>query len=129
MRRLGIDYGSKRVGVALTDAAGRFAYPLVVLTNDTKLLGRVKAICDQEGIGEIVLGESLNFRRRANPIMRSIIKFKVKLEALAGLPIVFEDESLTTKEAGRVMGEKKDKLLDARAAAIILKSFIDRHSS
>ncbi|MEK7209040.1 MAG: RuvX/YqgF family protein, partial [Patescibacteria group bacterium] len=101
MRRLGVDYGRKRVGLALTDARGDFAYPLVVLPNDGKLLGRLKTICVTEAVGEIVLGESLNFRRRQNPIMRAVLKFKRQLENSLGLPVMFEDETLTTKEAGR----------------------------
>lgn len=131
MRRLGIDYGSKRVGLALTDESGKFAYPLVVLVNDAKLLLRLKAICANEGVGEIVLGESLNFRRRRNPIMRSILKFKAALEAATGLIIVLEDELLTTKEAERGLGlsvgrSRPDQLLDARAAAIILRNYLER---
>ena len=124
MRRLGIDYGRKRIGLALTDARGDFAYPLVVLPNDGKLLGRLKTICVTEAVGEIVLGESLNFRRRQNPIMRAVLKFKRQLENSLGLPVMFEDETLTTKEAGRFSNH--DPLLDARAAAIILRQYLAR---
>ncbi|MBI2100435.1 MAG: Holliday junction resolvase RuvX [Candidatus Vogelbacteria bacterium] len=124
MRRLGIDYGSKRVGLALSDESGEFAYPLAVFAQDSKLMLCLKAICVREGVGEIVLGESLNFRRRQNPIMRAILKFKTQLETLTGLPVVLEDETLTTKEAGRSLG--RDQLLDARAAAIILRNYLAR---
>ncbi|MBI4136373.1 MAG: Holliday junction resolvase RuvX [Candidatus Vogelbacteria bacterium] len=135
MRRLGIDYGSKRVGLALTDEAGEFAYPLVVFPRDGKLLLRLKAICVNEVVGEIVLGESLNFRRRRNPIMRPILKFKAALEAATGLAVILEDELLTTKEASRGLGSltgsadgsgHRDQLLDARAAAIILRNYLER---
>ena len=124
MRRLGIDYGSKRVGLALTDEAGDFAYPLVVLLNSAKLLDRIKTICANEQVGEIVLGESLNFRRQQNPIMRAILKFKLRLERTSGLPVVFEDETLTTREAHHELG--KDAMTDARAAAIILRQHLAR---
>lgn len=135
MRRLGIDYGSKRVGLALTDELGNFAYPLVVLLNNAKLLERIKTICVNEQVGEIVLGESLNFRRQQNPIMRMALKFKIKLENSIGLPVVFEDETLTTREASHELGRPArtervrsggDGMLDARAAAIILRQYLAR---
>ena len=124
MRRLGIDYGSKRVGLALTDESGDYAYPLVVLPNSVKLLGRIKAIVVNESVREIVIGESLNFHRRQNPIMKSILKFKTRLEILTGVPVVLEDETLTTKEAKDLLG--RDKILDARAASIILRQYLER---
>lgn len=136
---MGIDYGSKRVGLALTDQPGEFAYPLVVLARDGKLLLRLQAICANEAVGEIVLGESLNFRRRHNSIMRPILKFKAALEAATGLVVVLEDELLTTKEASRGLDSsagptkgkgagrpRPDPLLDARAAAIILRNYLER---
>ena len=135
MRRLGIDYGSKRVGLALTDEPGGFAYPLVVLSNGPKLLAQIKAICRDEKVEEIVLGESLNFHRRQNPIMRAVLKFKLRLEGFTGLPVVFEDETLTTREASYELGRPartkhvrsgKDAMLDARAAAIILRQYLEK---
>ncbi|MEK7585483.1 MAG: Holliday junction resolvase RuvX [Patescibacteria group bacterium] len=64
MRRLGIDYGRKRVGVALSDVEGNFAYPLVVLANDSKLLPRITEICQSEGVGEIVLASAIRLCKR-----------------------------------------------------------------
>ena len=124
MRRLGIDYGRQRVGVALTDERGDFAYPLVVLPNDARLLGRLKTICANEDVGEIILGESLNFRRQHNPLMRAALKFKTQLENSTGRPVIFEDETLTTKEANRLTDRAG--LSDARAAAIILRQYLAR---
>jgi len=130
MRRLGIDFGRKRVGLALTDELGRSAYPLSVLANDDKLLRQIASICRGEKVVEVVLGESLNYRRAGNPIMRAILRFKRKLESAIKLPVVLEDETLTTREAIRdPEGEflpTSDPLLDARAAAILLRQYLSR---
>ena len=62
MRYLGIDYGSKRVGVAVSDEAGEFALPLSVLPNDKKLLPEIKKIIAEKQVGAVVLGEFKTFK-------------------------------------------------------------------
>ncbi|MEK7552683.1 MAG: Holliday junction resolvase RuvX [Patescibacteria group bacterium] len=124
MRFLGLDYGRKRVGLALSDEGGRFAYPLTVLPNETGLIDQIKTICREREVGEIVLGESLTRERRPNPLMKPILRFKERLSLALGLPIIFEDESMTTAEAAREIG--RDDRLDARAAAIILRNYLAR---
>ena len=126
MRLLGIDYGSKRVGIALSDEIGFFAYPYSVLKNDKNLLNNIKNICDKENVEEIVIGESLNYKKEPNAIMSEINIFKKKIEAVVKLPIHFEIETLSSAEAERVQG--KNEMLDASAAALILKSYIDKNS-
>lgn len=124
MRYLGIDYGTKRVGVAISDEAGEFALPHIVLPNDKKLLAAMAGICRDKNIGAIVLGESKNFAGEDNPVMEKIYLFKKELEQATGLPIELEPEFFTSAEAARFQG-KNDKL-DASAAALILKSFLDK---
>lgn len=125
MRLLGIDYGTKRVGLALTDESGRFAAPREVLPPDEKLIPAIRALCEREQVGLIVLGESRNFRGEPNPVMKQIAKFRERLVAAVSVPVAYEPEFLTSAEAERVPVD--DDLLDARAAALILKSYIDRH--
>ena len=124
MRLLGIDYGRKRVGLALSDETGRFAFPHSVLSSDKYLLKNILEICQKEGVGKIVLGQSLNYRGEPNPIMSKIGKLKRAIETIGPLEVILEPEFLTSKEAERLQGQNE--MHDASAAALILKSYIDR---
>lgn len=124
MRFLGIDYGTKRIGLALSDEAGQFAYPHVVLKNGPRVIGQITAICRGEGVEEIALGWSLDYHRRENPLMKRIHVFRAALAEATGLPVELEDEVLTTREADREIGP--DEFTDARAAAIILRTYLAR---
>lgn len=127
MRFLGIDYGSKRVGAALSDEAGEFALPLQVLPNTATLLPALKKIIAEKKVGAVVLGESKNFKGEPNLIMKKIAEFKRVLEDETGLPVHLEPEFLTSAEAERVQG--KNRMQDASAAALILKSYLERIKS
>lgn len=122
---MGIDYGGKRVGIALSDDLGKMAFPYTVLTNSDSLVDQVVAIAEKEGVREIVVGESRNFKGEFNPIMQDIVSFAKLLKNRAKLPLYFEKEFLTSREATHIQGETKE--IDASAAALILRSFIDKH--
>ncbi|MDO8493168.1 MAG: Holliday junction resolvase RuvX [bacterium] len=124
MRLMGIDYGGKRVGVALSDETGRFAIPHGVLQNDSELLNHLLKLCVKERVGKIVLGRSLDYKMQPNEIMAKIETFKTELELASNLPVEYENEFMTTMEAERLQG--KGNKIDASAAALILKSYIDR---
>ena len=70
MRLLGIDYGHKKVGLALSDEGGRFAFPHNTWPNDKFLVGKIKELCARKDW--IVVGESLDLSGRPNPLMREI---------------------------------------------------------
>jgi len=125
MRYLGIDYGTKRVGVAISDEAGEFALPFLVLPNDKRLIAAMAAICREKNIGTVVIGESKNFAGEDNPLQEKINQFKKELEQATGLPVELEPEFFTSAEAAQLQG--KNSKLDASAAALILKSFLDKH--
>lgn len=127
MRYIGIDYGSKRVGVAISDEEGKLAFPKGVLPNNRYLFTEIKNLCSKE-VGGIVLGESKDYQMKDNAIMEKIRRFKVELEQGIGIPVYFEPEFMTSHQASRFQQEK-DLLLDARAAAIILQSFLDRQKN
>ena len=122
MRFLGIDYGTKRMGVAVSDEEGGFAYPHVVLKNTPQVVKQIVTICRGEKVGEIVLGWSLDYHRRENPLMKRVNTFRIALATATNLPIVLEDEVLTTREADQEIGP--DDFTDARAAAIILRTYL-----
>ncbi len=122
-RLLGIDYGSKRVGVAVSDPGAQFAIPLNTVTNTADLVNVVDKIAKDNEVGEIVLGESRNYAGEPNDILLKSIKFKTALEKM-GYVVHFEQEFMTSIQAERIQG--KTELTDASAAALILQSFLDR---
>ncbi|MFA5001247.1 MAG: Holliday junction resolvase RuvX [Candidatus Paceibacterota bacterium] len=138
MRYLGIDYGNKKVGLAISDEAGSFAFPYGVIKNDTlpKLVEEIKKICEKEKIKKLVIGESLDLSGQANPIQKDILIFKDRVGKEIGLPVVFQTEFFTTQEARRGIDDpsttlrarsgQNDPMTDARAAALILKSFLEK---
>jgi len=123
MKYLGIDYGLKRLGLAVLDDAHGFAFPLTVLDNADDLIGKISKICQENGIGEIVVGESKNFKQEQNEIMKQVNPFVEKLKEGLGLPVHLHPEFLTSMEAERLQGSNK--MNDASAAALILKSYLD----
>lgn len=126
MRYLGIDYGSGKVGLALSDEAGTMGFPRETYSNDAKLLERVHTVITTEKVGTVVIGESRDFAGNDNPIANEARAFGAKLEAL-GVPVVYEPEMLTTQEARRLPeGERTHGAVDASAAALILTSYLSR---
>ncbi|MBI4117961.1 MAG: pre-16S rRNA-processing nuclease YqgF [Parcubacteria group bacterium] len=125
MRYMGIDYGSRKTGVALSDDEGTIAFPHSVVPTDRNLLGKIVDITSTEGVRHIIIGESISYSKRENPIMEKIRQFKTELESKTGLPVSFESEMFTSAEAKRYQGERED--LDASAAALILQHFIDKN--
>ena len=126
MKYLGIDFGAKRVGVAISDEGGKVAFPKLVLLNDNQLILRIKELCHSESVSKIVVGESRNFAGKPNPIMSSINVLVEKLKTEVGLEVILEPEFMTSEQARRLQGEN-DKL-DASAAALILQSYLDKNN-
>lgn len=124
MRYLGIDYGKKRVGIAISDENGEMAFPKEVLANDLKLMSRIKKLCEDQKVGLIVIGESKNFQGEKNKIMQEIEPFKIELWKEIGLPVEYELEFMTSQQVENIFG--KTKMLDASAATIILQAYLDR---
>ncbi len=124
MRYMGIDYGSKRVGIAISDETGSFALPHTVLKNTSKLIEELNTIMCDKDISVIILGESKNFKGEDNVIMKDIKVFKDKIENTLGKQVVYEPEFMTSQEAELIQG--KGEMHDASAAALILKSYLSR---
>ena len=136
MKYLGIDYGTKRIGLATSDGGGSMAFPYSTVKAGPGALAEIHAIIKKEVVERVVLGESLNFKGEANTVMESIAEFKKDLEALTGLTVAYEAEFLSSAAAARqfdVDVGRKEKLdqskLDAAAAAIILQSYLDRNKN
>jgi len=123
MKYLGIDYGLKRLGLAVLDDVHGFAFPLSVVDNSEDLMGEMSKICKENNIDEIVVGESKNFNQDQNEIMKEVTPFVDKLKTEIGLPVHLHPEFLTSMEAERLQGSNS--MNDASAASIILKSYFD----
>lgn len=129
MRVLGIDYGSRHVGVALGDTETRVASPWEVITTDSRLdlMRRIHEIVELEKIGTIVVGvpQPLRDRTRETDQAKEIRSFIEDLKA-QGVPIVEADESLSSKLAASQMRERGESgKRDDLAAAAILQSWLD----
>lgn len=123
MRYLGIDYGTKRVGLALSDETGEFAFPKGIVAT-SEAVSAIVQLCKQEGIGAIVIGESLASNESDNELVSKVAAFKAKLVLGTELPVLFEREGFSTVEAHRYQTDAGNR--DDSAAAIILQRFLDK---
>jgi putative holliday junction resolvase len=124
MRFLGIDFGSKKIGLALTDAEGRMAFPHSVIPNDQNTLKTIERLVETEGVSEIVIGHSLNKEGSPNKVHEAVEAFMLDITLSLGIPVHLEPEQYSTQEAMRIQG--KNAQTDAAAATIILNSFLTR---
>lgn len=125
MRILGIDYGTKRVGLALSDESSTIASPLEVIGNSESLTDDVVRICAEKEVAQIVIGESKRLDGTPNPLMEDITAFIDALNEKTDIPIALEPEFWSSSEAERY--QPKDDMLDARAAAVMLQRYLDKH--
>ncbi len=124
MRLLGIDYGSKRVGFAITDDKGMMAFPHAVVPNDGDLMKYIEKLVQKENIGKIVIGHSLNREGDPNKVHEAVEELILDITLNIGLPVELEPEQYTTQEAVRFQG--RNDMTDASAASVILNSYIMR---
>ena len=134
MRYLGIDFGSKKVGLALSDEAGTMGFPHSIVPNTPSLAGDIAALAEKEGVGMIVIGESRDFAGNDNPIAAAARDFAATLAARTGLPVAWEPEMLTSREArrayepvGKTRAPRIHAAVDASAAALILTSYLSKN--
>ena len=132
-RSLGIDLGSKRVGIALSDNLNIIASPLKTLTYDNQkdLLIQLSKLIDEFDVKTIVLGLPLNMNGKDSSQTKKIRDFKSSLLTF-NIPIIYEDERLSSVSAKKSMviqniktGHNKSEI-DMRAAAIILQQHLDK---
>lgn len=135
MKYLGLDLGSRTLGIATSDKSGMIATSYKIIRHNEeydKLIDEVCKIVEVENIESIVLGFPKNMNNTIGPKGRLSIEFKEKLEKKLNIPIYLQDERLTTKQAEDVLianntsRKKRKKVIDALAATIILQSFLDR---
>ena len=136
MRIMGLDYGSKTIGVAVSDPMGLTAQGIETITREEenklrKSLRRIEELADQYQVEEIVLGFPKNMNNTIGERAEKSLQLKETLERRLGLPVIMWDERLTTVEADRtlieagVRRENRKKYVDMIAAVFILQGYLD----
>ena len=135
MRYLGLDLGTKTIGLAISDKTALIATSYSVLHHDNNpnsCLDDLINIINKEQIDALVLGLPKNMNNTLGDRAKETLKFKEFLESNISIPIYLEDERLTTKSAeyylieGNTSRKKRKKVIDKVAATIILQSFLDK---
>jgi putative holliday junction resolvase len=134
MRILAIDYGTKRVGLALSDETGTIAQPLGFLPAEpvAKLFDLLKATVSARSVQEILVGMPRNMNGTYGPAADKTREFVAALKQVLTLPVNTWDERLTTVQANRFLVEtgmrrqQRKERVDQTAAAILLQSYLDR---
>jgi len=126
MRFLGIDYGKKRIGIAVSDETGAIAFPHGVFGGENNALDEIVSLIKTKGAGELVLGLSLDNTGKENPGMSKARLFGDLLASKTGLLVNYEPEQFSTMEATRYLDND---MRDASSAAIILQRFLDKRTS
>ena len=137
MSFLGLDYGSRTVGVAATDALGITVQPVETVTREREdrlraTLRRIAEIAAERGTTVIVLGRPYNMDGSEGERVEKCEAFRELLVKRTGLPVVWQDERLTTVEADEILEEsgvqpsERKKYIDQVAACIILREYLER---
>ena len=139
MRIMGLDYGSRTVGVALSDELLLTAQAKEIIRRkeENKLrrtLARIEELIQEFGVEKIVLGLPLNMDQTPSERSQLCLEFKDKIERRTGVPVVMWDERLTTVEADEIMdevgirGRERKEYVDMIAAQIILQDYLDNNN-
>ncbi|MBQ7104874.1 MAG: Holliday junction resolvase RuvX [Bacilli bacterium] len=136
MRYLGLDLGSRTLGMSLSDPLGIFASSYKIVRHNEeyeRLLNDVEEVIKEKKIEAIVLGLPKNMNNTIGPKGELSFQFKDMLEKKFSLPVFLEDERLTTKQAENILihndtsRKKRKKVIDSMAATIILQSYLDKN--
>ena len=136
MRYLGLDLGSRTLGMAVSDALGMIASSYKIVRHNEeydRLLDEVQATVEEKKIDAIVLGLPKNMNNTIGPKGELSFQFKKMLEEKLSIPVYLEDERLTTRQAENILikndtsRKKRKKVIDSMAATIILQSYLDKN--
>jgi putative Holliday junction resolvase len=126
MKILGIDYGEKRIGLAVSDESQTFSRELTILSPKEFWISLKKIISDNE-IGGIVIGWPLNMSGGVTDKTKEVESFKIRIETVTDLPVELTDERLSSQMAQSISGSKIN--LDSLAAQILLQNYLDKIKS
>ena len=127
MRYIGIDYGTKRLGIAISDTAGSFAFPRDMIPNDAKAFEAIVQMIKDERADALVIGDTLTLNGGSNDITPVAESFVKRLTEFVTVPVYRIREAWSSQEAARFapQGKKHD---DSSAAAIILQRYLDSNT-
>ncbi len=147
MKYLGLDYGQKKIGIAISDDRASLAFPRDIIINDIKHIEYIQHLCDQEEIKDIVIGKSVDYDKRDNSVEKHITAFIKILNADKKYIIHRIDERMTTslvnaetrfhfqkKQTSKTFSKnaktvrESTKNDDSKVAALILQNFLDSKS-
>jgi putative holliday junction resolvase len=123
MKILGIDYGTVRIGLAISDESQTLARELDILS-PKEFWQSLNTLILNHSITKIVIGWPLNMDGQETDKTREVESFKIKVESETGLPVEVMDERLSSQMAEHISGSKKD--LDSLAAQILLQNYLDK---
>ncbi len=131
-RVLALDYGTKRIGVALSDELGWTAQPLETLNRRTldQDIAHIASLVETYGVRQVLLGFPLQLDGREGPAIQAMREFHTRLEEGVTVPVILWDERLTTKAAedlliaADVSRKKRKGVVDRIAASILLQSYL-----
>jgi putative Holliday junction resolvase len=133
-RILGIDYGSHRIGLSLSDPTGKLARPIQAMRNTQSVLSDICCLIEKEEVGLVIVGMPFNLKGKQAKQSEEVARFIEHLKAETNVEISTFDERFTTTIAKRtmlMMGTKKkdrqmkDGRIDSMAAAVMLQGFLD----
>jgi putative Holliday junction resolvase len=133
MRILGLDYGTKRIGVALCDELGLTGQGLTTIPwkNQNQVLSALEVLVKNHGVGKIVIGYPLRLDGTQGIQCEKVDRFARLLEARLAIPVIKWDETLSSKTAEDILiqscvrREKRKKIIDKLAAGIILQGYLN----
>ncbi len=135
-RILAIDYGRRRIGLAISDEMGLMARPLATLTRTNRRndLRRLREIARAHGAGRILVGHPLNLDGTAGEMAAEAARFAARIRKGLGLPVELAEERLSTWEAeqmrdARPQRRQREAPVDAVAAAVILRDYLERREA
>ncbi len=131
-RIIAIDFGSKRIGIAITDPLNMFAYPLITLINDSNFINKLEKIIGDYNVVKIILGLPNKEDGSESLTSKSVLSFKEQIEKKINIEIQLVDERYTSEIAKQRIIEsvpskkkRRDKsLLDKNAAAVMLEDYL-----
>lgn len=136
MRYLGLDLGTRTLGLSLSDTTATIATTLKTIRFSEEdydsLLPQIKALVDEFQVGKIVLGFPKNMNNTIGPRGEATIEFQKKLQAYLNMEVILQDERLSTVSAHRYMikadmsRKKRKEKVDSLAANIILQTYLDK---
>ncbi len=136
---LGLDFGEKKIGVAISDEIGMLARPLLTINQKTKgqknqrtIYNEIKKICKENQVQEIVVGLPKTLKGELGHQAEKVLQFTDKIKKEINIPILFEDERLTSRMVEKMLivegvkREKRNSIIDQLAAKTILQNYLDR---